>query len=132
MKIIYQAIDGKNFDVEENCIEYENNLLKIKEIFRKLVDAYFFRDLPIKNSPYHNIHDFNNPFKNDFNINKHGYLIYGSGFGDYDIYIIFKLRNNKLIALFYDEDENNYDFIMNIYLDKIFKEEYRNKKIKKI
>ena len=22
MKIIYQAIDGKNFDVEENCIKY--------------------------------------------------------------------------------------------------------------
>lgn len=137
---MYTAIDGRYYKTEKECLKHDNYINEIYKIFNKLIDNGFFATDEILNHSNFQIKikTFGHPQKREFDFDKLGYIKI-HGYQTDDVYIRFKLRKNKIAYADYyssmvDEHEGlkkNY-FLKTIYLDKIFKEEYRNKKIKNI
>ena len=59
MRIIYEAVDGKQFDYREDCLEYEEKLenakkeaqlKRLKEFYAKFSSKYFPKSEPINTS----------------------------------------------------------------------------------
>jgi hypothetical protein len=107
MKTIYRSNDGKDFESKESCINHENKLKTLKNIFNKLVDENFFQNYKIV--PFiHNvkIDNLGNPKKSDWNNKYCGYVLMGGRMGNGDTVVSFKLRNNKLLIFRWSTDDS--------------------------
>ena len=110
MLTIYKSIDGKEFTDKTSCEKHENDLIKMKKIFEKLVDEDFFRNYKIKPF-FHNseITTLGRPTKYDW-INKYnGYRLVSGRYGNGDTIVSFKLRGNKLLIFRWDTDDSESD-----------------------
>ncbi len=131
MITIYRTIDEKDFTDKLQAEKHENNLIKMKKIFEKLVDEKFFPNYRIKPF-FHNteITTLGNPSKNDWRDKYHGYRLVSGRYGNGDTIVSFKLRKNKLLIFRWDTDDSEYEGKK--YLGSININEPRRIKLEKI
>ena len=110
MITIYKSIDGKEFTDKAICEKHENDLVKMKKIFEKLVDEDFFHNYKIKPF-FHNseITCLGRPSKNDWRDKYHGYRLVNGRYGNGDTIVSFKLRGDKLLIFRWDTDDSESD-----------------------
>lgn len=129
MKIIYKALDGREFDTEEKCIKHENKLLKLKRVFDKFVDEGVFPNYKIPTF-YHNydVSSLGKPSKSDWSYRYRGYVLVHGRMGNGDTVVSFKIRGNKLLVFRWDTDDSESEgrkylgsIVINDRLEKIKK-----------
>lgn len=131
MKTTYKSIDGKEFTDKKSCEKHENDVIKIKRIFEKLVDEDFFHNYKIRPF-FHNseITTLGRPFKYEWRDKYCGYRLVNGRYGNGDTIVSFKLRPNKLLIFRWDTDDSEYDG--KTYLGSIDIREPRRIKLEKI
>ena len=125
MKIIYKALDGREFDTEEKCIKHENKLLKLKRVFDKFVDEGVFPNYKIPTF-YHNydVSSLGKPSKSDWSYRYRGYVLVHGRMGNGDTVVSFKIRGNKLLVFRWDTDDSAR--ALNVFGNYAYVSDYRS------